>query len=316
MRENGALQGLIGGFATLCAVLAFITWLASRRAEANAPPLGRWHDVAGARLHYTDQGQGRTVVLIHGLGGNLRNFAPELVAHLAQGHRVIAVDRPGAGYSAITGPHPDIPQQARMIADLITALDCGPVVLAGHSLGGALSLALVQARPDLVAGLTLLAPLTQPITDVPAQFRALMIRSAGMRALFAWVFMGLGGLLAGMARQMPAFAPDPVPAHFSGQGGGALLFRPATFDAASLDAQGVPDLMPDLVAGYGAIARPVHVLFGRGDQILPPHVHADTLVTQVPGARLTMVDGGHMLPYVHADLTARWIADAVAGIAA
>lgn len=304
------------GLAGLAGVLALITLLASRRAEALAPPLGRWLKVAGALLHYTDQGQGPVVVLIHGLGGNMRNFAPELVAALAQHHRVIAVDRPGAGYSIAKGKHPDVPEQARMIADLIVALDCGPVVLAGHSLGGALSLALVQARPDLVCGLALLAPLTQPISDVPAQFRALMIRSAALRALFAWLFMGLGGLMAGRARQLPAFAPDPVPAHFAGQGGGALLFRPATFDAASLDAQSVPDMMPQLVAGYGAITRPVHVLFGEGDQILPPAVHGDGIAAQVPGARLTMVAGGHMLPYVHADLTARWIAGVVAEIGA
>ena len=292
--------------------LPLVTRSAVRRAERIAPPQGQYRDVPGGRLHYTDQGSGPALVLIHGLGGNLRNFAPELVARLAQRHRVIAVDRPGAGYSTAAGAIPDLHGQAAMIAALVDALDTGPVTLVGHSLGGALSLAFVQARPDLVSALALIAPLTQPITAVPAQFRTLMIRSALLRRVFAWLVIGPAGLLAGRARALPAFAPDAVPASFEGTGGGALLFRPDTFDAASQDAQSVPDVMPALVAGYGAIARPVHVLFGTGDQILPPDLHGRAFVDQVAGARCTLMDGGHMLPFVHPQQTAQWIAGVIA----
>jgi pimeloyl-ACP methyl ester carboxylesterase len=278
-----------------------------------APPLGRFRDVPGGRLHFTDQGSGDAIVLIHGLGGNLRNFAPELVDYLARRHRVIAVDRPGAGYSKAAGAIPDLAGQAAMLAALIEALDLGPVTLVGHSLGGALSLALVEARPDLVAGLALIAPLTQPITEVPPQFRTLMIRAPLLRQIVAWLAIGPAGLLAGRAQELPAFAPDPVPANFEGLGGGALLFRPDTFDAASQDAQAVPDALPALVAGYGAIARPVHVLFGRGDQILAPGLHGEVFATQVPGARCDLVDGGHMLPFVHPLVTAQWIETVIGG---
>jgi pimeloyl-ACP methyl ester carboxylesterase len=291
--------------------LALITRSAVRRAERIAPPLGHFRDVPGGRLHYTDTGKGPGVVLIHGLGGNLRNFAPELVDHLALSYRVIAVDRPGAGYSTADGVLPDLPGQAAMIAALVRGLDLGPVTLVGHSLGGALSLALVEAQPDLVAALALLAPLTQPITAVPAQFRTLMIRSSALRSVMAWLVIGPAGLLAGRARQLPAFTPDAVPASFESTGGGALLFRPSAFDAASRDAQSVPDVMPALVAGYGAIARPVHVLFGKGDQILSPAEHGEAFVGQVAGARCTLVEGGHMLPYVHPLPTAQWIAGVI-----
>eukprot|EP01042_Synura_sphagnicola_P023494 gene23494-29981_t len=117
-----------------------------------------------------------------------------------------------------------------------------------------------------------------------------MIRAALLRRVFAGLVIGPAGLLAGRARALPAFAPDAVPASFEGTGGGALLFRPDTFDAASQDAQSVPDVMPALVAGYGAIARPVHVLFGTGDQILPPDLHGRAFVDQVAGARCTLMD--------------------------
>jgi len=301
----GILIGLAGG-------LALITLLAVWRAERLAPPEGLFCDVPGGRLHYTDQGCGGAIVLIHGLGGNLRNFARPFVDHLARSHRVIALDRPGAGYSTATGPVPDLHGQAAMVAALIEQLKPGPVTLAGHSLGGALSLAVVEARPDLVASLALIAPLTQHIDDVPAQFRILMIRSAALRRIVAWMVIGLAGLLAGRARQLPAFAPDPVPADFESLGGGALLFRPATFDAASRDAQAVPGVLAALMAGYPSIARPVDVLFGKGDQILDPALHGERFATQMPGATCHLVEGGHMLPFTHPVATAQWIETVVA----
>jgi pimeloyl-ACP methyl ester carboxylesterase len=178
-------------------------------------------------------------------------------------------------------------------------------------LGGALSLAVVEARPDLVASLALVAPLTQMVNEVPAQFRILMIRSAMLRRIIAWLVIGPVGTLAGRARQSPVFAPDPVPATFAGAGGGALLFRPDTFDAASRDAQAVPEVLPAIVAGYAAIACPVAVLFGKGDQILAPALHGAAFATQVRGATCHITDGGHMLPFTHPDATAQWIESTV-----
>jgi pimeloyl-ACP methyl ester carboxylesterase len=315
-RQNRGTGSTMAGILIDCAAvllvvaggLVLVTLLATRRAERLAPPLGQFRDVPGGRIHYTDQGSGSALVLIHGLGGNLRNFAPALVDHLARTHRVIALDRPGSGYSTTSGATPDLHGQAAMVAALIEALDPGPVTLVGHSLGGALSLALVAARPDLVAALALVAPLTQVITQVPAQFRTLLIGSRWLRLIFGWLVIGPAGLFAGRATELPAFAPDPVPPDFESLGGGALLFRPRTFDAASCDVQSVRDVLPAIVDGYSGIARPVAVLFGRGDQILDPALHGQAFATQIPGAGCTLVEGGHMLPFVHPLITAQWIA--------
>ncbi len=304
------LAVILIGAAIAC--LLVITLLATRRAERIAPPLGKFCTVPGARLHYTDQGTGSAIVLIHGLAGNLRNFSPALVGHLARSHRVIAIDRPGAGYSTATGPFPDLLGQAAMIAALIERLELGPVTLVGHSMGGALALALVEARPDLVASLALIAPLTQQITDVPPQFRTLMVQSPWLRRVFAWLVICPAGLLAGRAKRLPAFTPDPVPASFESEGGGALLFRPRAFDAASRDAQSVRDVLPAIIAGYPALMRPVAVLFGKGDQLLDPALHGEAFAGEVAGARCTLVEGGHMLPYVHPLLAARWIEAVIA----
>lgn len=305
------LLGLAGATSIAAAGLVAFTAASARRAERLVPPDGKFLDVPGGRLHYTDQGSGRAILLIHGLGGQLRNFARPLVGRLAHSYRVIALDRPGCGYSTVSGAYPDLHGQAAMVASLIETLDLGPVVLAGHSLGGALSLALVQARPDLVSSLALLAPLTQHLPDAPTAFRVLTIRSAFVRRLIGWTVVAPFGRMAGRQRRGPVFAPDPVPEDFESNGGGALLYRPRGFDAASRDLQAIPHVLPDLSARYPMIERPVSVLFGRGDRILDPKLHGEAFVAQVPGARIALTHGGHMLPYTHPISTADWI-DAMA----
>jgi pimeloyl-ACP methyl ester carboxylesterase len=63
------------------------------------PPLGRFVDIDGGRIHYLEQGSGPTLLLIHGLGGQMRNFAHSLLERLKNNYRLIILDRPGSGYS-------------------------------------------------------------------------------------------------------------------------------------------------------------------------------------------------------------------------
>jgi pimeloyl-ACP methyl ester carboxylesterase len=68
---------------------------------------------------------------------------------------------------------------------------------------------------------------------------------------------------------------------------------------------------------YGSMRLPVSVLFGRNDAILDPNVHGTTLVAALPGAKLTLTDGGHMLPITSPKPTAEFISEAIThGLAA
>src|SRR5579863_10522110 len=82
----------------VCGLVGFAAYTA-RRVEIAEPPLGRFLELDGERIHYVDEGAGPPLLLIHGLGGQLRNFTYALVGRLANEFRVIAVDRPGSGYS-------------------------------------------------------------------------------------------------------------------------------------------------------------------------------------------------------------------------
>ncbi len=140
---------------------AVITQLTSRWIEGRIPRDGDILTINGTDMHYLDRGQGRPIALIHGLSGQMRNFAPDLVDKLAADHRVILVDRPGSGYSSpLASGTNSLSGQAAVIAGLIGALDLQAPLIVGHSLGGAVALTLVLDRPDLVGALALIAPAT------------------------------------------------------------------------------------------------------------------------------------------------------------
>ena len=86
------LLWVICAFVLIVGGLVLFTLWTARRVEAALPPQGRFMDVAGARLHYLDTGRGPDVVMIHGLGGQMRNFTHSLVA---RGERRISRDRRG-----------------------------------------------------------------------------------------------------------------------------------------------------------------------------------------------------------------------------
>jgi lipase len=94
-----------------------------------------------------------TVVAVHGITANHRNFA--LLAEALPGHRLLAPDLRGRGASrTLPGPW-GIDQHAEDVAALIASSAAGPVVLVGHSMGGFVAAALARRFPDLVSGLLL-----------------------------------------------------------------------------------------------------------------------------------------------------------------
>jgi pimeloyl-ACP methyl ester carboxylesterase len=244
--------------------------------------------------------------MIHGLGGQMRNFSHGLLDRLATDHRVILIDRPGSGYSQAIGVN-NVRAQAAVIAKLLERLDVERPLVVGHSLGGAVALALALDHPALVGGLALIAPLTQMIEEVPPAFRGLAIRSAALRRAAAWTIATPATLLAAAKGRDLVFAPDPVPTDFDTRGGGALVTRPGTFESASADMVAANVDLPEMMQRYPTLTMPLGILYGRGDQILDPALHGERLAAAVPGTDLTLMEGGHMIPITKPDEVAAWI---------
>ena len=103
----------------------------------------------------------RCAIFVHGLGAQLLQFRHPLFDRLG-GYRLIALDRPGSGYSVrARGASARLTEQARVIRRFIETLGLEKPLLVGHSLGGMVALATALDHPRAISGIALLAPLTR-----------------------------------------------------------------------------------------------------------------------------------------------------------
>lgn len=312
---------LLGALLVLAAILVLFSAWTARKVQSVLPPKGRFVDVPGARLHIREFGEPRAgepaILMIHGLAGQLSHYTYGVVGRLAERHRIVVVDRPGSGYSTrAPGTSADLSAQAASMAALIRTLGPGQAFVVGHSLGGAVALTLALEHPRQVAGLALLAPLTHMRDDVPPVFKGLAIESPLLRKLVAWTLAIPVSVKNSAATLEVVFGPEAVPRDFATRGGGLLSLRPSAFLSASADMQALPARLPLVQARYEELRLPVHVLYGKDDRILDWKANGQALVDKVPGAKLELVEGGHMLPVTQAELSARFIEEALSSAGA
>lgn len=109
-------------------------------------------------------GHGPTVVLVHGLGSGANDWLPT-ARRLAKHHRVVLVDLPGHGESAMPAPF----SLECAGGALAVALECDvtePFVLVGHSLGGLVAATAALEHPAHLRGLVLVETALQPQVSV------------------------------------------------------------------------------------------------------------------------------------------------------
>ena len=130
------------------------------RDRRRFPPPGHLIAIDHRRLHLREQGSGSPAVILEaGIAGSSLGWAlvqPEI----AEFTRACSYDRAGLGWSDAVTPPASVP---RMIADLDALLfhiGPPPYVLVGHSFGGLLVRAYAHHRPEAVAGLVLLDPVS------------------------------------------------------------------------------------------------------------------------------------------------------------
>ncbi|SOE93102.1 Pimeloyl-ACP methyl ester carboxylesterase [Burkholderia sp. D7] len=279
----------------------------ARRVEQAQPPQGRFIDIGADRIHYVEYGNGPPIVFIHGLSGQLHNFAYLHLNELAQTHKVILIDRPGSGHSTRgASSSAGIPAQARTVAMFIDAMGLNKPVLVGHSLGGAIALAVGLNHPDSVSRLALIAPLTH-LVEAGHAFGGLLIRSPLVRRIVS-VTVAIPFAIKGSRSIMDiVFGPDSVPKDFATKGGGLLGLRPRSFYAASSDLMAIADELPAMETRYASLRLPVDVLYGREDRILDWRSQGEALKAKLDRTNLRLVDGGHMLPVTAPVVTMKWL---------
>lgn len=229
-------------------------------------------------LAYTDEGTGDvTIVAVPGLPGSGRDYrwlAPALSEH----HRVIRVDPPGYGASPRTKwAGMSTADRADAVCELIDHLDVSPVVLIGHSAGGAVVAHIAAHRPNQVAACVLISATgpTAHLARAPMHLLAQPLRLAPVRTVLAPAIRRLYAM-----QGFPRYLTDDERAF-------ALL------DAAALD-------FGQHRANLAALRSPTMVAWATDDPVIPTQTFR-ALADAVPaGPRLEFPDGAHNVQKTHA----------------
>ncbi|MFT6458026.1 alpha/beta fold hydrolase [Pseudophaeobacter arcticus] len=271
----------------------------AREARQLVPPIGQFCNTVQGKIHYIDIGprDAQPLVLIHGLSGQLQHFTYAMAEALAKDHRVIAVDRPGCGYSTrASDAMARLPEQAKTLLEVLDKLQVHQPVLVGHSLGGAVSLAMALQAPEKIRGLALLAPLTHPSQQGAEAFKGLIVHTSIMRHLMAQTVAVPTAQRTAEPVLQQIFAPETCPDDFLIKAGGALGLRPESFVAASADASFLYPAIEIQAARYAKeLSTPGSILFGAEDAILDPQSQGKTMETYGLSCQIAPKHG-HMLP--------------------
>ena len=296
------LLALLTGSFILTQFLAFV---ARRKLPAN----GKFTEVRGGIIHWTEQGKGETIILIHGLGGNNHNFN-YMLPELSKKYHVISIDRIGSAWSTRQDfNYANLNAQADAIVDLIDQESFQRPLLIGHSLGGAFSLSVGIRFPDKVRGLALICPASMAIDATPDIFRDLEVSSSTGRVFLANFLSGPFGLMKQKKFLTELFKPEPITPGFDIKGGAILSRLPSQFQTTCEDLIAAKESQNDVVSKLGDLEVPMHVLFAEDDVILNAQHHG-VAFCETTGARLVMIPKtGHMLPVTQPRICNNFIED-------
>lgn len=129
------------------------------------------------KIHYIQTGKKNkpTLLFIHGSPGSWDAFKEYLKdSLLLQKYRMIAIDRPGFGYSNF-GKAQNIEEQTQQIQSFIQSIrNEFPLVLIGHSMGGPVITNLATQHPEDFSHLLILAGAIDPSAETPEKWRPII----------------------------------------------------------------------------------------------------------------------------------------------
>ena len=253
-------------------------------------------------LYYEDQGEGQPVVLIHGYPLNGHSWERQTRELIAEGYRVITYDRRGFGNSSKVGSGYDYDTFAADLDTLMETLDLRDVVLVGFSMGtGELARYVARHGHERVAKLAFLASLEPflPVRDdnpdgVPQEvFDGIEAAARGDRyAWYAEFFANFYNLDENLGTRI---SQEVVTASWN------VAVSSAPVAAYAVVSSWIEDFRGDVEAVRES-GKPVLILHGTADNILPIDATARRFQELVPDAEYVEIEGApHGLLWTHAD---------------
>jgi pimeloyl-ACP methyl ester carboxylesterase len=245
----------------------------------------------GVRTRVLEAGSDRSpaLVLVHGLFASHRSFE-DLIEDLSARFHVLAPDLPGFGESEKPSPARyayGIEAHAEAVVDMIAAFGVGRASIVGHGIGGAVALTVAADHRELVTRLVVEDSLAYP---APRSLRArvplipivggIAFKQLYGRSIFRSIFreeMYAPGLSPPLSR---------IDWHYD------IFNSPSARESAHATMLATRDTRP-VVARLPRIVAPTLVLWGHDDRIYPAS-SAHRLAREIPGARLEIMDAGHV----------------------
>ncbi len=244
------------------------------------------------RIHYAERGERRpqrpSVVFIHGAGAGSGIWSMTM-ARVARDAHAIAVDLPGHGPSELGALATlSLERYRDAVGELCGALDLGPSVLVGHSMGALVALELALAWPDRVRALILAAAAPK----IPVDPELLLLLHDDPDRATSWL----------ADRSLSPRARPAIRRGFLAAGVGRAA-TPPEVARADFEIVRSTDLHPRLAQ----IACPLVWLDGADDAMVPAACRGGR-----PGRVVTIPDAGHLLPIEAPAAIAEAIASATA----
>jgi 3-oxoadipate enol-lactonase len=230
-------------------------------------------------LNHQMEGEGDRVVVLSGsLGSSLAMWDPQIPA-LADHFRVLRYDHPGHGRSPLSEDR-TVEALAAQLLGLLDGLGFVQVSFCGLSLGGAVGMRVALDAPDRIDRLVLCSTSARFATPEFWDRRAAAVRSGEVDAvadevLDRWFTPGFVDVRR--YRDM-------------------LVSTPAEGYARCCEA--VRDW--DVRGALGAVQAPTLAIAGADDPSTPPG-ELKAIVTEIPGSRLSVLDGRHLVNVEQAD---------------
>ena len=242
-------------------------------------------------IAFLERGDGEPLLLIHGVGLNAEAWGPQIEA-LSDTHRVVALDMPGHGESALSGS--ELSDYVAQAVALLDQLGIARANVVGHSMGGLVAIGLALAHPERVLRLGVLNSVYErsPEARRAVEARAAEIALSGTcgdieQPIRRWLGAGETPLHARLRRWLSTMDPAAYARAYRVFATGDRLFS----------------------GQLGALTMPALFATGSDDPNSTPAM-AEAMAAAAPRGKAAVLDGQrHMMNLVDPEGTTRLIRD-------
>jgi pimeloyl-ACP methyl ester carboxylesterase len=239
-------------------------------------------------------GEGPTILFVHGLGGTSNSFQALLGA--LDGFRCVRPDLPGSGRSPTPASKLTLDGFVETIGEVIRVIGAAPVHLVAHSMGTTVCQHVAVKMPEWVTSLTLFGPIHEP-SDTARQRLKDRARAARQEGMIGIADAVAGGLPSATKRASPLVVPFLRESHMRQDAEGFAQSCEALADAQAADLR--------------LLRCPMLLVTGDEDTVAPPSI-AQAIADKVKGATVKVLERcGHWTPVERPQDCARLLSEHV-----